>query len=199
MTIELPSYLARPHTSGETFGTLKKVKNDNATHWIIEGDPQVAVMAKRLFPGSEGRGAGLAKFPANRRTFADLVWFLHRWPLQILTPEEFETDYQETCLYVNMRQALNANPARTEPDVVFKGELRPFQQEGLSWMLTNRRTLLADGYAHQISQRRGLRPFCRVKAQIEKAPPLWSGVPDGVVDGTGSVLSLPRFESGFCD
>ena len=144
LTIELPAYLARPKTSGETFGTLKKVKNDRATHWIIEGDPQVAVMAKRLFPGSAGRGAGLAKFPANRRTFADLVWFLHRWPLQILTPEEFEADYQETCLYVNMRQALNANPVRTVPDVVFKGKLRPFQQEGLSWMLTNRRTLLAD-------------------------------------------------------
>lgn len=144
LNIELPTYLARPQCHGETFGTLKKVKTDYATHWVIEGDPQVAVMAKRLFPGSEGRGAGVAKFPANRRTFADLVWFLHRWPLQVLTPEDFEADYQETCLYVSMRQALNANPVRCVPDVLFKGELRPFQQEGLSWMHTNRRTLLAD-------------------------------------------------------
>lgn len=136
----LPQYLARPHAAGQTFGTLAKVNN----HWVIEGDPQVAVMAKRLFPGSEGRGAGVAKFPANKRIFADLVWFLHRWPLQITTPDEFEVNYQETCEYVAHRQEINANPICLTPDVAFKGELRPFQGEGLSWMLTNRRTLLAD-------------------------------------------------------
>lgn len=144
-TSSLPAYLARPQLGGETFGTLRKVSHyGNASHWVIEGDPQVVVMAKRLFPGSEGRGAGVAKFPANRRTFADLVWFLQRWPLQVVDTAEFEADYQETCLYVNKRQALNSNPVKSVPDVVFKGELRPFQQEGLSWMLTNRRTLLGD-------------------------------------------------------
>ena len=142
MNMPLPQYLARPVPAGETFGTLSKEKNGN--FWIIEGDPQVAVMAKRLFPGSQGRGSGIAKFPVNKRTFADLVWFLQRWPLQIANPDDFETDYQSTCQYVAKRQAINANPVQAVPDVVFKGELRPFQQEGLSWMLTNRRTLVAD-------------------------------------------------------
>lgn len=140
MNVPLPSYLARPQSSGETFGTLTKVEK----HWVINGDPQVAVMAKRLFPGSEGRGAGVAKFPANKRTFADLVWFLHRWPLQIANPDEFDAQYRATCEYVAQRQAINSNPVCTTPGVVFKGKLRPFQQEGLSWMNTNRRTLLAD-------------------------------------------------------
>lgn len=144
MNMALPQYLARPQSAGETFGTLTKVKKDLGHYWLIEGDPQVAVMAKRLFPGSEGRGSGRAKFPANKRTFADLVWFLQRWPLQIVNPDEFDADYQETCRYVVKRQEINANPISAVPDVVFKGELRPFQQEGLSWMLTNNRTLLAD-------------------------------------------------------
>lgn len=144
MNMDLPQYLARPQIADQTFGTLTKVKKDQGYYWLIDGDPQVAVMAKRLFPGSEGRGSGKAKFPANKRTFADLVWFLQRWPLQIVNPEDFDADYQETCEYVAKRQAINANPVCAVPDVVFKGELRPFQQEGLSWMLTNRRTLLAD-------------------------------------------------------
>ncbi|MDH0342083.1 DEAD/DEAH box helicase [Chromobacterium haemolyticum] len=144
MNMPLPQYLARPQHAGETFGSLTKESTKHGTFWVIKGDPQVAVMAKRLFPGAAGRGAGEAKFPANRRIFADLVWFLQRWPLHIESAAEFDVDYKDTCEYVTRRQALNANPIATAPDVVFKGTLKPFQQEGLSWALTNRRTLIAD-------------------------------------------------------
>lgn len=144
MSMVLPQYLTRPTITTETFGSLCKQSDRNGTYWIIKGDPQVAVMAKRLFPGADGRGAGIAKFPANRRTFADLVWFLHRWPLTIENEAEFNTDYQETCEYVSHRQAINISPIAATPDVIFKGTLRPFQQESLSWMLANRRTLIAD-------------------------------------------------------
>lgn len=140
--LPLPQYLARPAVVAETFGTLSK--EDNGRFWVIEADPQVAVMAKRLFPGSEGRGAGIAKFPANKRSFADLVWFLQRWPLQIANPDEFEDDYQTTCQYVTKRQEINARPMPAIPDMLFRGELKPFQQEGLTWTNTHRRTLLAD-------------------------------------------------------
>jgi len=144
MNMPLPQYLALPPVGVPTFGTLTKHKNGSSHFWVIEGDPQVAVMAKRLFPGSEGRGNGVAKFPANKRVFADLVWFLQRWPLQIMNPDDFDQDYKQTCDYVHMRQSIIDNPVQATPDVVFKGELRPFQEEGLSWMLTNQRTLLAD-------------------------------------------------------
>lgn len=140
----LPQYLARPVPAAETFGSLTKEITPHGAFWVIQGDPQVAVMAKRLFPGSAGRGAGVAKFPANRRIFADLVWFLQRWPLQIESQDAFDEDYQDTCSYVARRQSLNTNPSTATPDVVFKGTLKPFQQGGLSWMLTNRRTLIAD-------------------------------------------------------
>ncbi|MCM3609170.1 DEAD/DEAH box helicase [Cupriavidus pauculus] len=144
MNVALPQYLARPVHTGETFGALTKETDQHGTYWIIRGDPQVAVMAKRLFPGAEGRGSGIAKFPANRRTFADLVWFLQRWPLSIANAEDFDADYRETCDYVTRRQELNTRPAAAAPDVTFKGVLKLFQQEGLSWNLANRRTLLAD-------------------------------------------------------
>jgi SNF2 family DNA or RNA helicase len=143
--LQLPQYLARPEQPVETFGTLSKLTDAKGCYWVIKGEPQVTVLAKRLFPGSDGRGSGLAKFPANRRTFADLVWFLHRWPLHIEDQAEFDADYAETCAYVAKKQAANSGSVATEPnDVVFKGELKNFQQEGLGWMLTHRRTLLAD-------------------------------------------------------
>lgn len=144
MTLPLPQYLAMPTDSDETFGTLRRVDEPRGKFWVIDGDPQVAVMAKRLFPGSEGRGAGIAKFSANRRTFAELVWLMHRWPLKIENRDEFDASYRETVEYVQQRQAANSSPINTVPDLIFKGELRPFQAEGLSWCLTNGRTLIAD-------------------------------------------------------
>lgn len=144
MNSMLPQYLARPDVAAETFGTLRREKTRDGEYWIIEATPQVAVMAKRLFPGSSGRGAGVAKFPANRRHFADLVWFMHRWPLQVEDPAGFEIAYAETCQHVARRQAIASNSVLTDPDVLFRGTLKPFQQEALTWMVANRRTLIAD-------------------------------------------------------
>ncbi|KAF1041754.1 MAG: RNA polymerase-associated protein RapA [Xylophilus sp.] len=130
--------------AAHTFGQLRKISDNNGAYWLIEGDPQVAVMAKRLFPGAEGRGAGVAKFPANRRAFGDLVWFLQRWPLHIEDEGTFERDYQEACEYAARKEQLLASPVTALPGVQFMGKLKPFQQESLPWMLTHRRTLLAD-------------------------------------------------------
>lgn len=140
----LPHYLARPRTDAETFGTLTYI--GSARQWVIEADAQVVILAKRLFPGSAGRSnsAGIARFPANKRTFCDLIWFLHRWPLQINSPEAFETSYAESCDYFLERERINQMPSRRLPGAVFNGKLRVFQEEGLAWMLANHRTLLAD-------------------------------------------------------
>ena len=147
----LPQYLTLPPSSAEVFGKLRKCShglNSNGTKgivWEIEADPQVIVLAKRLFPGAEGRGRGHAKFPANKRSFGDLVWLLQRYPLTVENPDEFLIDYEETCTYVRKRQDILQNPKVVLPDALFRGELRVYQQEGLDWSLTNRRTLIADG------------------------------------------------------
>jgi len=144
--LPLPQYLVKPQECDETFGTLRLATHKGKPIWEIDGDPQVAVMAKRLFPGSEGRGAGHAKFPfGTPRMFADLVWFLHRWPLKIENQVAFDEAYSATCAYVAKRQAIAAKPVSQMPGPLFIGQLRIYQQEALDWLLTNRRTLLGDG------------------------------------------------------
>lgn len=144
MPPKLPQYLTLPPTDEPTYGTLRRV----GQAWELENaEPQAALLAKRLFPGSDGRGAGKARFFVNKRLFGDLVWFLQRWPMVIEDQARFQADYQEACGYVLDRQAINAAEPGTiiaSPGAVFQGELKPFQQEGLAWTLLNERTLLAD-------------------------------------------------------
>ncbi|CAJ6628101.1 SNF2-related protein [Burkholderia pseudomallei] len=144
MKNDLPPYLLLPEHKTEPLGVLEKIKGPHGSLWQVTGDPQMVTMAKRLFPASEGRGAGIAKFPVNQRLFGDLVWFLHRYPLDIVSKDEFLADYERSCSFVLKRQEILAHPVTRNPDVLFTGELRQFQQEGLDWILTNKRTLLAD-------------------------------------------------------
>lgn len=141
--MSLPQYLERPRDNVQTFGELTY---EAGNRWVIEGEPQVVQLAKRLFPGSEGRGAGMAKFPATRRTFGDLVWLMQRWPLRVAEQSlsRWEADYQATCEYVVARDAFNSKPRQDNPGVLFNGQLRPYQQEALAWCQHNQRTLIAD-------------------------------------------------------
>ncbi|CAE6822287.1 hypothetical protein R70006_06259 [Paraburkholderia domus] len=144
MKNDLPPYLARAEHQTQPLAVLTKVEGVHGASWELVGDPQVIMMAKRLFPAAEGRGAGIAKFPLNHRLFGDLVWFLQRYPVEIASKEAFDADYRRSCDYVLKRQQILARPATCSPDVLFTGELRLFQEEGLAWIMTNRRTLIAD-------------------------------------------------------
>jgi len=138
---ELPAYLTLPPEGGDTFGTLRRLPDC----WeLVDAEPAAAELAKRLFPGSSGRGAGKARFFVNKRLFADLVWFLQRWPMVIEDRPAFLVDYALTCQYVRDRDAFNRAPMAALPGLDFCGELRPFQQEGLAWAMVNERTLIAD-------------------------------------------------------
>lgn len=140
----LPPYLVLPVHTEKPLATLSKVSDRRGSYWVIEGDPHVTMMAKRLFPASEGRGAGVAKFPVNQRLFGDLVWFLQRYPVEILSPVEFQADYAVASAYVLKRREILAQPQSRVPDILFEGVLRLFQEEGLAWVMSNRRTLIAD-------------------------------------------------------
>jgi len=101
-------------------------------------------MAKRLFPGCSGRGRGVARFKSNKRTNGDLNWLMLRYPLEVLDKDHWEKAISETIDHVLKRDQILNNPQQIVPGASFKGELRVFQQEGLAFMLHNRRTLLAD-------------------------------------------------------
>ena len=57
----LPAYLmAEPSAEGASYGDLRY--NPRRKMWVIQGDPAVTQLAKRLFPATRGGKRGTAAF-----------------------------------------------------------------------------------------------------------------------------------------
>ncbi|MBQ9951951.1 MAG: DEAD/DEAH box helicase [Clostridia bacterium] len=142
---DYPSYLRDVPPGGHTYGTLSY--NRRSKCWTIKGEPCVTELAKRLFPGCDGRGRGVARFTAHRRIIGELNWLMLRYPLEIKESDRarWETALEEAREYaVRREQALRMPETATPPAESFTGELLPFQQQGLGFLLSSRRCLLAD-------------------------------------------------------
>ena len=142
----LPPYLREVDTNPpRPCGTLSY--NRRAKCWTVKGQPDVTEMCKRLFPGSQGSRRGEARFPDHRRIMADLCWLMQRYPLTVKLqdlPHFDETLAKARQHAIHRAQAL-AMPQRMEPpEGSFVGTLRPFQQEGLAFLMRSDRCLLAD-------------------------------------------------------
>ena len=141
----LPAYLREPPIPRRTFGTLSY--NRRSKCWTVKGDPSVTEMCKRLFPGSAGSRRGEARFTAHRRMVGDLLWLMLRFPLEIAPRDRALWDKAVTdCREYAVRKEIASRlPQRmTPPEGTFQGELRPFQQEGLAFLMQHERCLLAD-------------------------------------------------------
>lgn len=139
--VVLPDYLNDVKNINHFYGRL--IYDNN--FFIIEGEPIVCQMAKRLFPGCEGKGRSVAKFQANKRKIGDLNWLMQRYPLKIENIEIWEKEINKAREHVINRERINKYPIKVDPDrLTFKAELKNFQREGLGFLLQNRRTLLAD-------------------------------------------------------
>ncbi len=142
---EYPAYLRDVPPGGRTYGTLSY--NRKSKCWTIKGEPCVTELAKRLFPGCDGRGRGVARFTAHRRIIGDLNWLMLRYPLEVKEGDRarWESALEEAREYaVRREQALSMPETATPPAESFSGELLPFQKQGLGFMLSTRRCLLAD-------------------------------------------------------
>ena len=142
---EYPAYLRDAPPTRRTYGILSY--NRKSKCWIIRGEPCVTELAKRLFPGCEGRGRGVARFTAHRRIIGDLNWLMLRYPLQVKESDRarWEGALEEAREYaVRREQALSMPETATPPAETFAGELLPFQKQGLGFLLSTRRCLLAD-------------------------------------------------------
>ncbi len=140
----LPGYLMEPPARGHRYGMLSY--NRKSKCWTIKGEPCVTELATRLFPGSERR-RGEVRFTANRRIIGDVNWLMLRYPLEIAARDRplWEKSIDQARQYALERAQASQIPARcTPPAGSFCGELRDFQKEGLSFLLSNPRTLLAD-------------------------------------------------------
>ena len=141
----LPAYLREPPIPTRTYGTLSY--NRRSKCWTVKADPAVTEMCKRLFPGSAGSKRGEARFTAHRRMVGDLMWLMLRYPLEINARDRAVWDkaVQETRDHAIRKAIASKLPERmTPPEGTFTGELRPFQQEGLAFLLQHDRCLLAD-------------------------------------------------------
>ncbi len=141
----LPAYMRPIPNPGRTCGTLSY--NRRSKCWVVKGDPSVTEMCKRLFPGSAGSKRGEARFTAHRRMVGDLLWLMLRFPLEIAARDQALWDKSVAAAREHaLRKAVTARlPERmSPPEGSFIGELRPFQQEGLGFLLRHDRCLLAD-------------------------------------------------------
>lgn len=141
----LPAYLKPVGEAAHYFGTLSY--NRRSRCWTIKGEPCVTELAKRLFPGCDGHGRGEARFTAHRRIVGELNWLMMRYPLRVAERDAARWDEAlgQAQAYAQARLRAQRMPqTATPPRAYFEGELRPFQQEGLAWLLANPRALLAD-------------------------------------------------------
>lgn len=143
---QLPVYLQRdPTLSEKTYGTLSF--NRRGGKWVVKAEPAVTEFCKRLFPSTAGSKRGEARFTAHRRMVGDLCWLMLRYPLAVRPAdrpvwEKALLDAQTAALDKLRRASL---PDRmTPPEGTFAGQLRPFQQEGMAYLIRHDRCLLAD-------------------------------------------------------
>ena len=142
---DYPSYLHTPDESGHIYGTLSY--NRRSKCWTIRAEPCVTELAKRLFPGCDGRGRGVARFTAHARIVGELNWLMLRYPLKVKDSDRnlWEKALTDAREYAVRKQRNLTNPAQADPPASeFSGELMPFQRLGLGFLLNNRRCLLAD-------------------------------------------------------
>lgn len=141
----LPPYLMDLPRRGESYGTLSY--NRRSKCWVVKGDPSVTEVCKRLFPGSAGSRRGEARFTAHRRAVGELCWLMMRFPLDIKATDKALWDKAVLgAKQAAVRRAQTATmPQRmTPPEGAFCGQLKDFQQEGLSYLCQHDRCLLAD-------------------------------------------------------
>ena len=142
---DVPAYLRDGQPGARTYGTLSY--NRRSKCWTIKAEPCVTELAKRLFPGCDGRGRGVARFTAHRRIVGELNWLMLRYPLEIREGDlaRWEQALEEARDYAVRREEARRSPEYADPpEGSFAGELLPFQRQGLAFLLSARRCLLAD-------------------------------------------------------
>ncbi len=141
----LPAYLRDGGPAPHLYGTLSY--NRRTRRWIIQGEPCVTELAKRLFPGSDGHKRGEARFTAHRRIVGEINWLMLRYPLAVREGDlpRWQQALGEAREDAHRKAEAAKLPTIAEPPrAYFAGELRDFQKRGLAWLLANPRGLLAD-------------------------------------------------------
>lgn len=141
----IPLYLQKAVTDEKPVGKLLPIYQDKTVReWVIEGEPGMIQVVKRLFPGSVSKGRGKCRFPNTKRITENINWLMIRYPLEIVDEEAWESAYQGAVSHATRIRNFNGRPQKVKPPVEFIGQLKEFQEEGLSYLIGAERALLAD-------------------------------------------------------
>lgn len=138
--MEIPQYLDPIKGGSKTVGTLEKV----GTNWIIRGEPFLIEMACRLFNGTETDITGEVSFPASERLIGEINWLMMRYPLEIISKEEWRQDMLKATNFIVNRTLINRLHFKNIPLPKFKGELKEFQKYGVAYLSINKKCILGD-------------------------------------------------------
>lgn len=139
--MSIPQYLTEPQLTGRIYGTV--TFDPKSESYIIEAEPAVLEMCKRVFPGCRTINKEQVRFPGTRRLVGELNWLMLRYPLRIINAERFMEDRQQAIDHA-LRRDRNHVVAPTVTPPTFLGSLFPYQAEAVAFLMANERALLAD-------------------------------------------------------
>jgi len=137
-----PDYLARPSLTGHACGTLRWDAPKN--RYELAGDPALMAFARRLFPGANV-GRERLFFSAHPREVGDLNWLLLRYPVDVTECADRLEEARAAAVTRWQRRTSGDDLRPTVPPPTFRGTLYPYQQEAVTFLVSNRRCLLGDG------------------------------------------------------
>jgi SWI/SNF-related matrix-associated actin-dependent regulator 1 of chromatin subfamily A len=148
---QLPPLLHRPDDRGAiahlTMSTSEETKDGGGgPRWMLKGSPAVIVLADKIFSGARcNRERGAISWPAVFSMFEDLLMLMHRYPVSIgkTAADLWGQQYADLVAAYEERLGLAAIGA-PKGGGRFKGTLRDFQVDGVSFMVANRKTVLGD-------------------------------------------------------
>ena len=184
----LPPYLLPPAWPRGTVPLARLRPLPQEGRWLLTGDPQVAMVAKRMFPGARSHGPGSASFPDTPRSLQELSWLMQRFPVAAEAGHSaaFSAACRSARDHAIRRSGLEAAP-RPRAGARFTGTARPYQEEGLAFMLANERVLVADemGVGKTVSALMLLASGTGFPALVVPQPHLvsqWIGMADRFLD-----------------
>lgn len=148
---ELPLLMQRPAEEGAVarlaWSRGQETKDgDRIPRWTLRGAIGPIVLAERLFSGANVNARRDAiSWPDVPATFEDLLMLMHRYPIMLETSavEAWNERYDDMLAGWRMRCGSLGDIASIGGGR-FKGTLRDFQTEGVRFMLSGARVLLAD-------------------------------------------------------
>lgn len=141
----LPPYLSAPVWPEGTIPLARLSLAGSGARWELHGDPQVALVAKRLFPGTRSLGQGACSFPNTPRVLQDLAWLRTRYPISAAEGHEVALEDASSGAVRHAVRRIEAEARRAAPvGIRFKGTPRPYQEEALAFTLANEKIILAD-------------------------------------------------------